>query len=472
MNNDNLINVLNSCGKSNFINYYYIFRDNDFETANDVLKTSDLKTDESRKASYNPAKKIFHEGLDKIALIECMTSNPKKIKGGLETIIGAYQLLITEYQDNSCSEDFLLYLKNHFEIQVKSSIDQSQPASYAQSFMRMVTSHGGILPACKKLLSDTKANAGLTSLYEKGRLDLSVEVQVVKPLYQKLFTTLEIETAQNLLTAYGYQFESETFAVLDKTRVIQVEKRGTHYFADIDISVAEWRSLLADRAIFDENSLDMIEKWYKEPEYQSSSKYIMAKHKIPSKTSPFNGTVIGLGKRIVKKLNRFQVLGTTGEQTYWAILFEGWTSGDLFIWKLRNELVQAIRELGLFGDTISDREVDLTTTIILGGKVEGRKVAYYTTRYERSRSNREQAILLNGGYSCSCCGFDFEATYGEVGRDFIEVHHNKPLYSLNEPMIVNPATDLDCVCSNCHKMLHRTRENILTVQELQQTLKK
>ena len=99
-------------------------------------------------------------------------------------------------------------------------------------------------------------------------------------------------------------------------------------------------------------------------------------------------------------------------------------------------------------------------------EIEGKKAAYFTTRYERGRDNRNKAILLNGGCVYSCCGFDFESVYGDIDKGFIEAHHNKPLCSLNEPIQINPETDLDYVCSNCHKMLHRSKENILTVDEL------
>ena len=65
------------------------------------------------------------------------------------------------------------------------------------------------------------------------------------------------------------------------------------------------------------------------------------------------------------------------------------------------------------------------------------------------------------------CGFDFEATYGELGKNYIEVHHTKPLSSMEQETIVNPETDLVCLCSNCHRMIHRKRDDILSLAELQ-----
>lgn len=57
-------------------------------------------------------------------------------------------------------------------------------------------------------------------------------------------------------------------------------------------------------------------------------------------------------------------------------------------------------------------------------------------------------------YNCSICGFNFEETYGPIGRGFIEAHHTKPVSSLKESEQVS-IKDLVAVCSNCHRMIHR-----------------
>ncbi len=103
---------------------------------------------------------------------------------------------------------------------------------------------------------------------------------------------------------------------------------------------------------------------------------------------------------------------------------------------------------------------------------EGKKVvAHYVTKYERNQRLRKEAIKLHGTI-CEICGFDFEKKYGLLGKNFIEVHHIKPLYSLKEETLVNPLTDLVCVCSNCHRMLHKYKNKIITPEELKKILKK
>jgi 5-methylcytosine-specific restriction enzyme A len=97
--------------------------------------------------------------------------------------------------------------------------------------------------------------------------------------------------------------------------------------------------------------------------------------------------------------------------------------------------------------------------------LEGGVKHYFGKRYERNPDNRRMAIEIHG-MTCLICGFDFEKFYGEHGRGFIEIHHNKPLSSLDEKELINPTTDLSPVCSNCHRMIHRKREQVLSVNEM------
>lgn len=110
------------------------------------------------------------------------------------------------------------------------------------------------------------------------------------------------------------------------------------------------------------------------------------------------------------------------------------------------------------------------SVVVIESHVEGRTVHYYTSKYERSAANRAAAIKHHG-IKCMACGFDFEKTYGEIGKNFIEVHHIKPLFSLDEEVMIDPATDLICLCSNCHRMVHRKRDSVLSLDELINILK-
>lgn len=96
---------------------------------------------------------------------------------------------------------------------------------------------------------------------------------------------------------------------------------------------------------------------------------------------------------------------------------------------------------------------------------EGGAKEYFGRRYERDPANRRQAIAFHG-LQCAACGFDFENTYGIRGAGFIEIHHNKPLAAAGIEQLVDPKTDLVPLCANCHRMIHRYRSNVISVEEL------
>ena len=85
---------------------------------------------------------------------------------------------------------------------------------------------------------------------------------------------------------------------------------------------------------------------------------------------------------------------------------------------------------------------------------EGTKKKITVNAYERS-SQARQACINEYGYKCSICNFDFEKIYGEIGKNFIHVHHLKSLSEINEKYHINPVKDLRPVCPNCHAMLHK-----------------
>lgn len=96
---------------------------------------------------------------------------------------------------------------------------------------------------------------------------------------------------------------------------------------------------------------------------------------------------------------------------------------------------------------------------------DGAARIFYGTKYERDHKNRVKAIQYHGT-TCVICGFSYQNIYGERGLGYIEVHHIKPLHTLKEEMIVDPKTDLFPVCANCHRMIHRRKTHILSIDEM------
>ncbi len=96
---------------------------------------------------------------------------------------------------------------------------------------------------------------------------------------------------------------------------------------------------------------------------------------------------------------------------------------------------------------------------------EGSKKQILVNAYERNSQARIECIK-HYGTKCSICSFDFEKIYGEIGKDFIHVHHIKPLSEINEQYKINPIEDLRPVCPNCHAMLHK-RKPAYKIEEIQ-----
>lgn len=100
--------------------------------------------------------------------------------------------------------------------------------------------------------------------------------------------------------------------------------------------------------------------------------------------------------------------------------------------------------------------------------IEGGKKTMVVNAYERDPKLRSECIKKYG-VTCLACKKNFEQIYGERGKDFIEVHHIKPLHTVKECHEVS-VDDLRPLCSNCHSMIHRKRDEELTIEQLQQII--
>jgi 5-methylcytosine-specific restriction enzyme A len=61
-------------------------------------------------------------------------------------------------------------------------------------------------------------------------------------------------------------------------------------------------------------------------------------------------------------------------------------------------------------------------------------------------------------------------TYGEIGRDFIQVHHVVPVSELGNGYQLDPVTDLVPLCANCHAMAHHGVSTPRTEGELRRVI--
>lgn len=116
-------------------------------------------------------------------------------------------------------------------------------------------------------------------------------------------------------------------------------------------------------------------------------------------------------------------------------------------------------------------ENDLANFELENEYFEGEKKIRLSNYFERNPKLRLAAIKSHG-FVCKVCGFDFKKSYGAHGNGSIEVHHLKPVSKLEELTKICPINDMTVVCSNCHRMLHRNKDHILTMEELRGLLRK
>jgi len=100
---------------------------------------------------------------------------------------------------------------------------------------------------------------------------------------------------------------------------------------------------------------------------------------------------------------------------------------------------------------------------------EGQRKQITSNSYERNPEARKRCVGFYG-FKCTVCEFDFVKTYGDIGKDFIHVHHLKPISEIGEEYYVDPINDLRPVCPNCHAMLHRKHPSV-SIDELKQLIR-
>lgn len=83
-------------------------------------------------------------------------------------------------------------------------------ANYTASiFHRMLTTKRGLATA-KQLINDATVSQGYTALWERGRLDLTVEAMILDNLkWHALFDDAELARAKARLDEYGYFKKAE-----------------------------------------------------------------------------------------------------------------------------------------------------------------------------------------------------------------------------------------------------------------------
>ena len=174
---------------------------------------------------------------------------------------------------------------------------------------------------------------------------------------------------------------------------------------------------------------------------------------------------------VTLKLSNFKALDPNyegkGMERYSKLdkeVFEEFSSDIKLVHQIANEIRQ-ISDNPQLSDEVSKIENDETSET---DSVKEGQVLYKLHKVrERDRkiieAKKKKVLRDVGELKCEACDFNFEKTYGELGKGYIECHHIIPLSNFQ----VNKETkleDLALLCSNCHRMIHKD-SNITTIKE-------
>ena len=70
---------------------------------------------------------------------------------------------------------------------------------------------------------------------------------------------------------------------------------------------------------------------------------------------------------------------------------------------------------------------------------------------------------------CCICEQDFSTIYGDLGENYLEIHHIIPI---SDGERENTVKDVRVVCANCHRMIHSVGKNGVPIEELSGNIKR
>ena len=232
-----------------------------------------------------------------------------------------------------------------------------------------------------------------------------------------------------------------------------------------EFNVSEWSDILLDIELTNELDLSIFQSLYS---FQDQKAYASQIALILETTHPPLNLEIGrYAKRIATKYDINFTERSEKQYKFWDLFFYGWAEGTKFIWQLKPELKIALEKTNLTGDISYAEELPHE---IDSEFYEGLKKTVTVNTYERNSKARELCVK-HWKAICAVCDFDFESTYGEIGKGFIHVHHLTPVAQIGKTYQVDPIKDLIPVCPNCHSIIHK-KEPPFSIDEIKKMLSK
>lgn len=151
------------------------------------------------------------------------------------------------------------------------------------------------------------------------------------------------------------------------------------------------------------------------------------------------------------------------------------TKGLLYVYKTE-PLLEALKRQGFSSKQIEKEAVEDYENIIVEEGAEGVVSVKHRERSQKLRKAKVRELIAKyGKLSCKACEFDFSKAYGSHGKNYIEIHHLKPVHQME---VIGTKTKLGAalkkvvpLCSNCHRVIHRKPAQVLSITQLKTLIK-
>lgn len=283
-------------------------------------------------------------------------------------------------------------------------------------FLKMLAADGGYTTV-SRLIADKKPSTGFVKLWEHRRLDLSVEALVLETEWRRFFEESVLQHAEERLKDAGYALQPlEASSRTDRLPAETLNKATPEYI---------WRAVQQFLAG------DVVHSFGPSTDYD-----LIADdgRRLPPKA------VFGVALSIA-------LAGTKIEPKHF-------TAGDTSVcFRLLRAAGYQVVPKGKAG-TGPDPDLDATE-----GWTEGKPRLVAHVKRERghgiARAKKAQHRRLHGRLFCERCKLDPVEHFGtEDGEACIEVHHAATHVSEMAEGHVTTLEDLQCLCANCHRLLH------------------
>lgn len=219
-----------------------------------------------------------------------------------------------------------------------------------------------------------------------------------------------------------------------------------------ELTTDQWSEILLRPELTNQTDLKIFQALYSFDEHKAYASQVgsLLAYQGKAPHAPLNSEIGRYAKRIAKYFDIQFSERSLKKYKYWDLFFNGWNEGRYFVWQLRPEIAQALKDCKLTGERPYAEELVAQEGFSFN---EGARRTITVNAYERS-PNARNLCIAHWGSLCQVCEFDFERMYGEIGSGFIHVHHLVPLSEVGVTYQVDPVKDLSPVCPNCHAMLH------------------